>query len=534
MEDVKLNPIAEKILSERYYLPGENWESLCRRVAKAISLAEKEEDRTKWEERFFQIMYTLDFLPNSPTLMNAGTELGQLSACFVLPVEDSMEGIFSAKKWTALIHQSGGGTGFNFSNLRPEGSPVKSTNGVASGPLSFIETFNCDTNVIKQGGKRRGANMGILDASHPDIKKFIMAKDNPNICPECSSEPPFSNFNFSVMVTDEFMDKTFERHTEESDIFEHICQQAWKNGEPGLLFEDSINHDNTVSGIGTIKATNPCGEVPLLPFESCNLGSINLLNMLDVEGNFDYPKFKKTVEIAIRFLDNVIDVNRYPLEPIDTMTKLTRRIGLGVMGYHDMLIKRGIAYDSTEALQEIQQIGEALNDVAIWASNNLAEERGVFPAYPGSYWNKRDVPLRNCALTSIAPTGTLSRIAGVSSSIEPNIEYQYEWGVLDTKLLVKHWALEMCFDPNFDPSILKTSSEISPDWHLMTLTTWQTYIQNGVSKTIILPETATVEQVKRTFKKAWEMGVKGITVYRDGSRKGQPVKKCDDPEKCTL
>ena len=511
----RLNPIAESILSERYYLPGEDWEGLCKRVATAVAKAEKPGERQEWRKRFFELMYNLDFLPNSPTLMNAGTELGMLSACFVLPIRDSMKSIFQTLMWTALIHMAGGGTGFNFSALRPEGAPVRSTNGVASGVVSFMKVYNAATDVIKQGGKRRGANMGILDYSHPEIEKFVKCKDDGR---------ELQNFNISVMIKDVEMKKGGE-------IFDQICYQAWKNGEPGLLFYDSINFDNTVSHLGDIKATNPCSEVPMLPFESCNLGSINLVNMLDKYGEFDYDKFKYTVDVAVRFLDDVISVNKFPLRQIANRTTLTRRIGLGVMGYHDMLIKMGIPYTDKEALQVIDYVGGALNDVAVWASSNLASERGVFPAYPGSIWDEWDMEVRNCTVTSIAPTGTLSKIAGVSSGIEPNFSYSMELNILDRTFTWEHWALS---DKSIDKELLETTHDIPPEVHLITLAEWQSNIQNGVSKTINLPHDATVDDVKFIYRKAWELGVKGVTVYRDGSRGGQPIKKCDDPEKCTL
>lgn len=510
MERKKLNPVAESILTERYYLPGEDWMDLCSRVAKAVAQAEPK-DRDIWAKKFFEIIYNLDFLPNSPTLMNAGTSPGQLSACFVLPVEDSMESIFKTLMWTALIHKSGGGTGFNFSPLRPEGAPVRSTNGIASGVVSFMKVFNSATEVIKQGGKRRGANIGILNYDHPEIEKFITSKDN---------NDELQNFNISVMVKDEDFNP-------ESELFRKIAEQAWKNGEPGLLFYDNINRDNTVSHLGDITATNPCAEIPMLPFESCNLGSINMMNMVDEYGDFDYEKFKYTIEVAIRFLDDVITVNHYPLQQIANMTAYTRRIGLGIMGWHDFLLKMGVKYSDGEDWIDI--VGGTLNDVATFISSEIAEEKGDFPAWDGSTWYEKGINMRNCSVTSIAPTGTLSRIAGVSSGIEPNFAYSQIWNILGEQFFWKHdLAGEV------DDEILETTHDISPDTHLMTLAKWQKYIQNGVSKTVNLPHNAIVGEVLRIYEKAFRSGVKGITVYRDGSRDGQPIKKCDDSEKCIL
>ena len=821
---VELSPVAEDILRERYYLYGENWRTLCKRVARAVAKAEPTAERSAWERRFFNIMYNLDFLPNSPTLMNAGTSLGQLSACFVLDIEDSMESIFQTLKEMALIQKSGGGTGFNFSKLRPAGAPVRSTNGVASGVVSFMKVYNAATDVIKQGGKRRGANIGILDYSHPEIRDFVTAKDGTG---------ELQNFNISVMITDDEMEDR-----DEEDIFEKIVYQAWKNGEPGLLFYDSINGDNVLPDYGEIKATNPCiaegslvltpkglvriedwerswftgvkrcvrlilsngmsltctpehqvmtidgfkpaseclgenvitpsepisipertdvwegfvlygflygdgyhaggghgisvsldsekepdiakllkrygfhqqncgkfyinrkklpfsitipnthkktipqeiltgspenlaaflcglytangcvtangkrisykttskrlakeiqialslfgihsyitvnkkrrvtftngdytcaesydvniasqdsrekffrfigfydnrknsahcptrkgrknypevvriedagyrkvydfkmtdeqpwafcngvavhncSEVPMFPYESCNLGSINLAQMVDDNGDFDYDKYKYVIEVAVRFLDNVITVNKFPLPQIGYTTQQTRRIGLGVMGFHDMLLCMGVRYSSKKALGIIDYVAGVLNDVAVWASEGLAEERGVFPLWKGSLWETDfNIRVRNCTVTSIAPTGTLSRIAGVSSGIEPNFAYTQEFNILGRKFTWVHPLKD-----SIDEKLLETSHDISPMHHLRVLAAWQENIQNGVSKTVNLPHNATVDEVEKIFVRAWEWKCKGITVYRDGSREGQPVRKCEDAESCTL
>jgi len=621
---MRLSPVAEDILRERYYLPGEDWEKLCARVAKAVAGAEKPGNRTEWAKRFFELMYNLDFLPNSPTLMNAGTPLGQLSACFVLPIRDSMEGIFTTLKHMALIHKSGGGTGFNFSPLRPEGSPVRSTNGVASGVVSFMKVFNAATDVIKQGGKRRGANMGILDFPHPELRKFVTAKDDGK---------ELQNFNISVMISDEDMESPSSR-----EDLELIVHQAWKNGEPGLLFYDSINRDNVLPHWGDIRATNPCiaegslvltpdglvriedwerswftgvkrcirlvlsngmtleltpehqvmttegfkpakdclgervvtpttprevvkiedagykpvydfkmteeqpwafingiavhncSEVPMHPYESCNLGSINLANMVDEWGELDYDKFKYTISVAVRFLDNVISVNKFPLPQIKVATLATRRIGLGVMGFHDMLLLMGVKYSSKDVFGVIDYVGSVLNDVAVWESERLAEERGVFPAWEDSLWDTDfELRVRNATVTSIAPTGTLSRIAGVSSGIEPNFAYSQEFHILGKRFRWEHPLKKVV-----DEELLETTHDISPMQHLRVLAAWQEYIQNGVSKTVNLPSHATERDVEEIFVKAWDWGCKGITVYRDGSREGQPVRKCEDAESCTL
>ncbi|MEE8418821.1 MAG: adenosylcobalamin-dependent ribonucleoside-diphosphate reductase, partial [Dehalococcoidales bacterium] len=437
---IDLSENALRVLEKRYLKKDKDGqvteaaEGMFRRVAQAIAAAETQynssADTKAVEDEFYRLMTSLEFLPNSPTLMNAGRELGQLSACFVLPIEDKMESIFDAVKYTALIHKSGGGTGFSFSKLRPEMDRVGSTGGVASGPVSFMRAFDTATDVIKQGGMRRGANMAILRVDHPDIEKFITAKnDNPTA---------FTNFNLSVAVTDKFMEavnggtdyslinpntKEEQFRLDAREVFDKIVKSAWKTGDPGVVFIDEINRYNPTPRLGDIESTNPCGEQPLLPYESCNLGSVNLSRMLKSENGtavVDYEKLAGVVKTAVRFLDNVIDVNKFPLEEIEKRTKETRKIGLGVMGFADMLIQMRTPYDSEEALKVADDVMRFVNEEAVKTSVELAGERGAFPAFEGSIYDVPDNPkMRNASCTTIAPTGTLSIIAGCSSGIEP-------------------------------------------------------------------------------------------------------------------
>ncbi|MFC1991987.1 vitamin B12-dependent ribonucleotide reductase [Chloroflexota bacterium] len=567
--DIALSENAIRVLERRYLKKDkqgqavETPEEMFRRVAQAIATAELAYDSSAdvkaKEDEFYQLMVNLEFLPNSPTLMNAGRELGQLSACFVLPIEDSMESIFDAVKNTALIHKSGGGTGFSFSILRPEMDRVGSTGGVASGPVSFMRAFDTATDVIKQGGMRRGANMAILSVDHPDIEKFIHAKDNPTA---------FTNFNLSVAVTNEFMEAVkagtdydlVNPHTEgtqgkanAAEIFNEIVASAWRTGDPGVVFIDQINLYNPTPQLGKIESTNPCGEQPLLPYESCNLGSINLSRMLrptDGSTEVDYVKLAETVKTAVRFLDNVIDVNKFPLPEIEQRTKETRKIGLGIMGFADMLIQLGISYDSDEALAVALRVMQFINEEAGKASAELAKERGVFPAFEGSIYDVPNGPRpRNASCTTIAPTGTLSIIAGCSSGIEPLFALSYIHNILDGARMVEtnpyfeetarnegfyseelieklatgtqlHSLEEI---PDKVKRVFVTAHEINPEWHVRMQAAFQKSTHNAVSKTVNFPQEATEEDIAKVYSMAYDLELKGITIYRDKSRDEQPL-----------
>ena len=573
---INLTENAVRVLEKRYLKKDEQGqvietvEEMFHRVAQSVAAAEfiydPQADVKEEEEKFYQLMANLEFLPNSPTLMNAGRELGQLSACFVLPIEDSMESIFNAVKYTALIHKSGGGTGFSFSKLRPEKGRVGSTGGIASGPVSFMRAFDTATDVIKQGGMRRGANMAILNVDHPDIMKFITAKDDPTA---------FTNFNLSVAVTSQFMEaveagadyELVNPHTNEvvgklkaKEVFDKIVAMAWETGDPGIVFIDRINQGNPTPHLGNIESTNPCGEQPLLPYESCNLGSINLAKMLRTSnGNaeIDYPKLAETVKLAVRFLDNVIDVNKFPLPEIAEATQKSRKIGLGIMGFADMLIKLGIAYDSDEALQVASKVMHFISEESNKASVELANERGLFPAFKGSIY---DVPgglkPRNASRTTIAPTGTLSIIAGCSSGIEPLFALSYVRNILDGARLVEvnpyfeevakregFYSEELMHQlangaqlhtlddiPDHIKRQFVTAHEISPEWHAKMQSVFQKFTDNAVSKTVNFPQDATKEDIAKVYMMAYKEGLKGITVYRDRSREGQ-VLTTAKPEK---
>jgi ribonucleoside-diphosphate reductase alpha chain len=563
---LELSPNSMTVLEKRYLRKDENGnvvetpEDMFRRVASNIASADtvynSEADISAREEEFYEMMINLEFLPNSPTLMNAGRDLQQLSACFVLPVEDSMESIFEAIKNTALIHKSGGGTGFSFSRLRPTHDVVHSTGGIASGPVSFMKVFDSATEAVKQGGTRRGANMAILRVDHPDIVEFITCKGN---------DTALNNFNISVGITESFM-KAVENEGEfeminprngrvtgtvsASKIFELMVKMAWKNGEPGIIFLDRINRDNPTPEIGEIESTNPCGEQPLLPFESCNLGSINVSKVV-WNGQIDYEHLKKTVHSAVHFLDNVIDQNNFPLDRMEKTTKGNRKIGLGIMGFADMLIKMGIPYDSEEALKTAEEIMKFISEEAAQASKELTRDRGPFPNFPQSVYTEE---IRNATRTTIAPTGSLSIIAHCSSGIEPLFAVSFvrknilsDVIMVDVNPLFEEIARERGF---YTPELMEriaqsgsvqgleevppdvkrvfvTAHDITPEWHIRMQAAFQKYTDNAVSKTVNFPHSATEKEVAQVFRLAYRLGCKGVTVYRDGSRETQVLNRGD-------
>jgi len=555
---LKLSPNAMTVLNKRYLkrnsegTPTEKPEDMFRRVARTINdvevpVAGKKKD---FETDYYRMMTELDFLPNSPTLMNAGRELGQLSACFVLPVGDSMESIFEAIKNTALIHKSGGGTGFSFSRIRPANDEVQSTSGVSSGPISFMRVFDIATETIKQGGTRRGANMGILRVDHPDIMDFIMAKRDQTI---------LTNFNISVGLTEAFMEAVEKdqdysiinprtgkvvKKLNAAKVFGQIVDMAWTNGEPGIVFLDRLNRDNPTPHIGEIESTNPCGEQPLLPYESCNLGSLNLKNMV-LDGDVDWQKLDKTVRLATRFLDNVIEANKYPLPEIDEMTRANRKIGLGVMGWADMLIMLGIPYSSKAAIELAEKVMKFINDISHEESMVLAEERGAFPNFAGSRYDKKGArAIRNATCTTIAPTGTISIIANCSSGVEPLFAVSYVRQVMDNDRLIEvHPLFEAIAKERgfYSEELMKriaekgtvqgisdipedvrrlfvTSHDITPEDHVRMQAAFQKYTDNAVSKTVNFCHDASREDVATVYQLAYRQGCKGVTIYRDGSR----------------
>lgn len=594
----QLTPNSKAVLERRYLVKDvdgkilETPEALFWRVAEFIANGDSHFGKSPSEikalsQQFYELMATLEFLPNSPTLMNANRPLAQLSACFVLPINDSMESIFETLKHTALIHQSGGGTGFNFSHLRPTGDPVRSSMGVSSGPVSFMEVYNAATEAIKQGGTRRGANMAVLRIDHPDIEQFITAKNDLR---------KVTNFNISVTITDEFMqalkeDKPFElkhpgsgepvKTVAAKELFQSIVDSAWQTGEPGVIFIDEINRHNPTPKVGQIESTNPCGEVPLLPYEACNLGSINLGKMLteNDQGSvlLDWDKLAKTVALCVHFLENVIVQNKFPIPEIKEMVEANRKIGLGVMGWADCLLKLGIPYDTDEAVQFAREVAAWIDYHSKLASIEFAKERGAFPnfktsRYADAQWlvdkHKTHLTtkvtqkgwqqlaeqivthgLRHATTTCIAPTGTISIIAGASGGIEPVFAYVFTRNIMEnTKLLEIHPYFEafakthgfsdtatleriaaegtlsqVATIPDAIKKRFVTSFDVAPEWHVRMQAAWQEFSDNGVSKTINLPESASREDVANTYQLAHTLGIKGMTVYRNNSRNDQPM-----------
>ncbi len=559
----KLTPNALTVLEKRYLKRDETGKSLetpaemFRRVADTIAAPDRmfneNADVKTLSDSFYEMIANLDFLPNSPTLMNAGRELGQLSACFVLPVGDSIEEIFDAVKYTAMIHKSGGGTGFSFSRLRPANDLVKTTTGVSSGPISFMRVFDTATETIKQGGTRRGANMGILRVDHPNIMDFIMCK---------ADQKMFNNFNISVGLTEKFMQAV--EHDEEYDllnprdkskmgsmnarkVYQRIVKQAWENGEPGIIFLDRLNRDNPTPHVGEIESTNPCGEQPLLPYESCNLGSINLGRFVK-DSIIDWNRLRDVVNNTVHFLDNVIEANKYPLQQIHDMTHANRKIGLGVMGWADMLIYMGIPYNSDEAIKLGKKVMQFINDEGHKASRFLGKQRGSFPNFTGSVYDTKNAqPQRNSTVTTIAPTGTISMIANVSSGVEPLFAVSYVKNVMDgTKLVEVNPTFEKIarergfYSPELMEKIAEhgtvqgidevpadirrifvTAHDITPEDHIQMQAAFQLYTDNAVSKTVNFPNSATIEDVEKVYMLAYKTGCKGVTIYRDGSRDEQ-------------
>jgi ribonucleoside-diphosphate reductase alpha chain len=560
IEEPKLTVNALEVLRQRYLLRDENERvvespaELFKRVARAVAAADSNYggNPNETESVFYGMMSRLEFIPNTPTLFNAGTRLGQLSACFVLPVEDSLEGIFTSAKDMALIEQSGGGVGFDFSRLRPKGDIVKSTKGVASGPVSFMRIFDTGTEIIKAGGKRRGAMMAVLRVDHPDVIEFITSKQQPGF---------LSNFNISVAVTDDFM-KAVEENSEywlvnprnkektkqlkAKEVWDLMAKSAWMSGDPGVIFIDEINRRNPTPQVGKIESTNPCGEQPLLPYESCNLGSINLSHMV-VDGKIGWEKLRETVRNAVHFLDNVIDANRYPLKEIEGITSANRKIGLGVMGFADMLVKLGIPYDSEQALTQGEEVMKFIEEEGHRRSEELGQQRGSFPNFERSIWKDKHSALRNSTVTTIAPTGTISIIAGCSSGIEPIFAISFIRNVLGgTRLFETNPLFEMMAKQrgfysarlleeiaqtgsvkNIDgvPKDVKrlfiTALDIAPERHVRMQAVFQKYTDNAVSKTVNLPSDATVEDVRKIYELAWKLRCKGVTVFRYGSKPEQ-------------
>ncbi|MFH1283950.1 MAG: vitamin B12-dependent ribonucleotide reductase [bacterium] len=563
---LQLSPNAKVVLNKRYLVKNQSGEVIeepedmfwrvCRNVAQADLLYNPEVDVEKVAEEFYLLLSSLQFMPNSPTLMNAGRELQQLSACFVLPIEDSMDSIFETLKETAMIHKSGGGTGFSFNRLRPRNDMVQSTKGVSSGPVSFMQVFNAATEAIKQGGTRRGANMGILSVDHPNIIEFIKCKDN---------NSAITNFNISVGITSEFMNAVAEDReyalrnprTKEpvgklkaSEVFDLIVDQAWKNGEPGIIFFDNLNKDNPTPKLGEIESTNPCGEQPLLPYESCNLGSINLGKMvvgINGSADVDWEHLAYVAKTAVHFLDNIIDVNKFPIKKIEKMTKSNRKIGLGVMGWADMLAQLRIPYASERALALSEKIMNFIRENARAKSKELSDQRGPFPNFKDSIYSQGS-GMRNATVTTIAPTGTIGIISNASGGVEPFFSLVYtranvldndellevnpyfeqvckEKGIYSKELMKevsKHGSIQNIDSiPQDIKDAFQVSHDISPEWHVKMQAAFQKYTDNAVSKTVNFPNSATKEDIAKVYKMAHRTGCKGVTVYRDGSREQQ-------------